>query len=204
MVSSALGLGWYFDSGASFHMTGDVNLFSDLVEKDLQLHVELGDNGRYNATGIGTITFQRELGKLILLQDVVHVPGLKKNLISVAMLEDKGYEVVFREGKVFLRHKAMGQVKKVGIRAKNLYRLEVDGISVELPIFGKCEKDMQLKLETEQDLHAGKSEPWDVEQPRDDDHGVGATTHADKFRARWAEAVHAAIPPGERWGDMHD
>ena len=33
MVSSALGSGWYFDSGASFHMMGDVNLFSDLVEK---------------------------------------------------------------------------------------------------------------------------------------------------------------------------
>ena len=57
MVSSALGSGWYFDSGASFHMTGDVNLFSDLVEKDLQLHVELGDNGQYNVTSIGTITF---------------------------------------------------------------------------------------------------------------------------------------------------
>ena len=35
MVSSALGSGWYFDSGASFHMIGDVNLFSELVEKDL-------------------------------------------------------------------------------------------------------------------------------------------------------------------------
>ena len=57
IVSSALGLGWYFDSGASFHMTGDVNLFSDLVEKDLQMHVELGDDGRYSATDIGTITF---------------------------------------------------------------------------------------------------------------------------------------------------
>ena len=158
MVSSTLGLGWYFDSGASFHMTGDVNLFSDLVEKDLQLHVELGENGRYSATGIGTITFQRESGKLILLQDVVHVLGLKKNLISVAMLEDKGNDVVFSEGKVFLRYKETGQVKKVGIRAKNLYRLEVDGIFTELPTIGKCKKDMQLKLERELDLHADKSE----------------------------------------------
>ena len=57
MVSSALVSRWYFDSGASFHMTGDANLFSDLVEKGLQMHVELGDGGRYNATGIGTITF---------------------------------------------------------------------------------------------------------------------------------------------------
>ena len=45
------------------------------------------------------------------------------------------------------------QVKKVGIRAKNLYKLEVDGMSTELPIVGKCEKAMQLKLERELDLH---------------------------------------------------
>ena len=134
----------------------------------------------------------------------MHVPGLKKNLISVAMLEDRGYDVVFSEGKVFLRYKAIGQVKKVGIRAKNIYRLEVDGISTELPTVGKCKKDMQLMLEREQVLHVGKSEPWDVEHPQDEDHGVEETTHAEKFHARWAEGVHATIPPGERWGNMHE
>ena len=53
----------------------------------------------------------------------MHVPGLKKNLVSVIMLEDKGYDVVFSEGKAFLRHKTMGQTKKIGIRVKNLYKL---------------------------------------------------------------------------------
>ena len=48
---------------------------------------------------------------------------------------------------------------------KNLYRFDVDGISTELPTIGKCKKDMQLKLEREKDLHVGKSEPRDVEQP---------------------------------------
>ena len=134
----------------------------------------------------------------------MHVPSLKKNLISVAMLEDKGYEVVFSEGKVFLRYKATGQVKKVGISANNLYILEVYGMSTELPTVGKCKKDMQFMLEREQVLHAGKSEPRDVEKPQDEDREVEETTHVEKFRARWAEGVHAAIPPGERWGDMHD
>jgi hypothetical protein len=32
----------------------------------------------------------------------------------------------FSDGKSFLRHKATGQVKKIGIRVKNLYMLEVD------------------------------------------------------------------------------
>ena len=85
-----------------------------------------------------------------------------------------------------------GQAKKVGIRVKNLYILEVDGISTKLPTIGNYKEDMQLKLEREQDLHAGKSDPRVVEQPQDEDHGVGATTHAEKFHARWAEGVHAA------------
>ena len=44
MVSSALGSVWYLDSGASFHMTGDKELFSSMEEKDLQMHIEMGDD----------------------------------------------------------------------------------------------------------------------------------------------------------------
>eukprot|EP00253_Pinus_taeda_P034499 PITA_34499 len=57
MVSSVMGSVWNLDSGASFHMTGDRDLFSDLEEIDLYMHIEMGDDGRYNATGLGTITF---------------------------------------------------------------------------------------------------------------------------------------------------
>jgi hypothetical protein len=45
----------------------------------------------------------------------MHVPGLKKNLVSVTILEDRGYDIVFSGGKSFLQHKEMGQVKKIGI-----------------------------------------------------------------------------------------
>ena len=50
----------------------------------------------------------------------MHVPGLKNNLISVAMLEDLGYDVVFNEGKAFLCHKAIAQVNNIGVCVKNL------------------------------------------------------------------------------------
>ena len=39
MLSSALGSVWYLDSGTSFHMTGDKELFSDLEEKDLHMNI---------------------------------------------------------------------------------------------------------------------------------------------------------------------
>ena len=69
------------------------------------MHIEMGDDGRYSETKIRTITFVRESSNPFLLKDVMHVPGLKKNLVSVAILEDKGYDFVFSDGKAFLRYK---------------------------------------------------------------------------------------------------
>ena len=85
-------------------MIGDKNLFSALEEKDLRMCIEMGDDERYSVSRVGTISFQREHGALSTLIDVKYVPGLKKNLVSIVMLEDKGYNVVFSKGKAFLRH----------------------------------------------------------------------------------------------------
>ena len=52
-----MGSVWFLDSGASFHMTRDKDLFTDLDEKDLGEHIEMGDDGRYSATSINTISF---------------------------------------------------------------------------------------------------------------------------------------------------
>eukprot|EP00253_Pinus_taeda_P006310 PITA_06310 len=126
MVSSMMGYVWYLESGVSFHMTDDKKLFSALEEKDLKMHIDMGDDGRYSVSGVGMVDFQREHGAPLALTDAMYAPGLKNNLVSVAMLEDKGYNVVFSKGKAFLRHIAMGQTKRIGIRVKNLYKLEVD------------------------------------------------------------------------------
>jgi len=56
----------------------------------------------------------------------MYVLGLKKNLVSIDMLEDKGYDVVFSLGKVFLRHIGSGQTKQIGIQIRNLYKLQVE------------------------------------------------------------------------------
>lgn len=53
---------------------------------------------------------------------------MKKNLVSVVVLEDKGYEVIFSRGKAYsrLKHLASGTIKQIGVRMKNLYRLQVE------------------------------------------------------------------------------
>ena len=125
MVSSMMGSVWYLYSGASFHMKGNKELFSNLEEKDLHMHIEMGDDGRYSATTLGTVTFQRESSAPLTLRDVMYIPGLKKNLVYFSMLEDEGYDVIFSKGKAFIFHIAMRQVKRKWIQVKNLYKLEV-------------------------------------------------------------------------------
>ena len=55
---------------------------------------------------------------------VLYVPGLKKNLISVSTIEDKGYELTFRGGHVVMYPKGssveLGKV--IGVRHGRLYR----------------------------------------------------------------------------------
>ena len=57
MVSLMVGCVWYLDSGASFHMTDDKSLFSTLEKKDLKMHIEMGDDGKYSVSWVDTISF---------------------------------------------------------------------------------------------------------------------------------------------------
>ena len=67
---------WYIDSGASSHMTRHKRFFRDLQESGTRIHVELGDDARYQAQGVGTVSFKRESGKPLSFVDLLYVPGL--------------------------------------------------------------------------------------------------------------------------------
>ena len=51
---------WFIDSGASSHMTGDRDMFSDMSKTDLELEVVLGDVIVVRAVGRGTVPFDRD------------------------------------------------------------------------------------------------------------------------------------------------
>jgi hypothetical protein len=86
-------------------MIGYRNHLKDLVEKESSLHVVLRNNVRYNVKGVGTSTFQLDSDIPLQLSEVLYVHGMKRKLVSVSALEDKGYKVTFFEGKVLAWHK---------------------------------------------------------------------------------------------------
>jgi hypothetical protein len=70
------------DSGASRHMTSFRDHLTNLVEKETNLHVVLGDDAIYNVKGVGNYTFQLYFDMHLKLSEVLYLPEMKRNIVS--------------------------------------------------------------------------------------------------------------------------
>jgi hypothetical protein len=114
---------WYIDSGASRHMTTVREHLTDLTQCG-DAEVVLGDDREVKVVGCGTVSFRRESLPPMTLTGILYVPGLKKNLVLVSTIEEKGYEVLFRDGQVLLfpRGSSITSAKVIGTRDERLYK----------------------------------------------------------------------------------
>ena len=87
---------WYMDSGCSNHMTGNKQCFVKLEEK-VNSQVKLGDGKLHNVEGKGIIFVQTKGGTPKLIYDVLYVPNLAQNLLSVGQLLQRGFLVKFED-----------------------------------------------------------------------------------------------------------
>lgn len=133
------------DSGASDHMIGSRNLLSNIRILDCPVAVTVAETGRHMiAKEVGDLNVKlfvdggEEPG---VIHDVLHVPNLKYNLLSVSKIESLGGEVRFRSGKaeIFLKNQKVG----VGERVGNLYWLTAQSTTSTTHI-AKREQDAEL------------------------------------------------------------
>ena len=90
------------ESGASQNMIGEYGQLQT-ISKGISSHfVELGDKKSYSVRGIGSTLLELETRGRIHLNNILFVPGLKKNLLSIYYLEDKGNKLFFVDGKVLV------------------------------------------------------------------------------------------------------
>ena len=73
-----------------------------MVEKEPHQKVKLGDDYQYPIKGVGEASYILESEKQLKMKDVLYVPGLKKNLLSISGLEKKGFRVAFIDGQVLM------------------------------------------------------------------------------------------------------
>jgi hypothetical protein len=92
---------------------------------ETKLEIVLGDDTIVRAVGHGTVSFQRECMPPLVFRNVLYVSGLKKNLISVSSIQDRGLEVSFRGTEILIHPKGSNVTYAIviGMREGNLYRL---------------------------------------------------------------------------------
>ena len=66
----------------------------------------LGDDYQYPIKCVGEASNILESGNHLKMKDVLYVPDLKKNFLSISGLEKKGFRVSFVDGKVLMWPKA--------------------------------------------------------------------------------------------------
>jgi hypothetical protein len=105
-------------------MTGFKKNLVNYQDKKFNMKVELGDDGTYAIKGIGSASFQLQSGNVFHIKEILYVPGLKTNLISVAVLESKGYSVAFSKGKtlVWPSNESMSSAMTIEDQEGGLYK----------------------------------------------------------------------------------
>ncbi|MCO5578113.1 hypothetical protein L7F22_031951 [Adiantum nelumboides] len=99
---------WYFDSGASRHITSRKDLFSSLDAAPAGKKVTCANNASYPIKGVGKILITILDGSDLCLPDVLYVPGIKKNLLSVSSLAKNGLRVIFEDDRCIVRDRENG------------------------------------------------------------------------------------------------
>jgi len=77
----------------------------------MDFQIQMGNKTKCALVGRGTIHIHRESDKSTGVIDVLHVPCLGMNLISIFALQDKGYDIYFVGKKVYIKHQSWKKVK---------------------------------------------------------------------------------------------
>lgn len=113
---------WYLDSGATAHMCNNRNAFESLSNGPLN-NVSTAGKENLMSHGIGDIRFNVRLrGKVksVKLTNVLYVPELRNNLLSVPVITEKNYEVKFSKNNAYIIRSDKSLVFKA-IKRKRIY-----------------------------------------------------------------------------------
>ena len=115
---------WIVDSGATSHVCHDRSLFTELQNLEKPLDIILGDGRTLNATGCSVIVMLESdsLKRKCKFYDVLYVPELTYNLLSVSKAVDKGISFTFNESECVIKDSNQKLIT-IATKAGSLYRV---------------------------------------------------------------------------------
>mgnify|MGYP002775250692 FL=1 len=118
---------WFFDTGATHHLTNNWSLLHNYRLLSQPLEVRFGDNGMKVAIGKGEVHLSISHSKSVSIPNVYYVPGIIKNLLSVSEATANGTIIEFHCNCAIIYHKLQtgGTVKITCPKSGRLYPLQM-------------------------------------------------------------------------------
>lgn len=85
---------WFLDSGASMHMTSRKDWMYNVTEPSVN-SITVANKEPLAVKGVGCVDIHLSQDKVIQVKNVLYVPGLAANLLSVSTIVKNGYKVIF-------------------------------------------------------------------------------------------------------------
>lgn len=112
---------WILDTGASYHICPTRELFST-YEQINEGNVSMANSAVCKVVGIGSVRIRTHDGVFYILKEVRHVPQMTKKLISLSLLDSKGFS--FKGGGGVMHVCKGSKVILTGLKRGTLYHLQ--------------------------------------------------------------------------------
>ena len=107
---------WLFDSGCTNHMTNNQDLFKELDRTTIS-KVKIGNGDYIDVKGKGIVVLN-SLSGLKYISDVLYMPDIDQNLLSVRQLMEKGFKLRFEDQWCLIKDNLGNNVFRVKIKSK--------------------------------------------------------------------------------------
>ena len=115
---------WWLDSGDIIHACNSMQaVISRRSPTSLEQYVYMRDSTKVQVDFLGVVRLQLNTGNVLELYDVVYIPSIRRNLISVLTLDRLGYSFLFETVKAKLYRDSL--LIDIGVLCRSLYRLEL-------------------------------------------------------------------------------
>ncbi|GJS53216.1 zinc finger, CCHC-type containing protein [Tanacetum coccineum] len=114
---------WWVDSGATVHVCKDRCWFKTYESLNDGSILHMGNESTALVHGRGCVDLRFSSGKIVSLFNVLHVPNIRKNLVSSSVLNNCGYKQVIESNKFVLsKH---GVFIGFGYLSNHMFRLNI-------------------------------------------------------------------------------